>query len=86
MFNKSFHKYIFVLLMPTVALMGCQKFLDQKPITELGTEQVFSDVPSATKAVASAYSRLVGDAGYGIRVSLYYPLDNDEMQGPNWCW
>ncbi len=82
MFNKSFHKYIFALLMPTVALVGCQKFLDQKPITELGTEQVFSDVPSATKAVASAYSRLVGDAGYGIRVSLYYPLDNDEMQGP----
>jgi len=82
MFNKSFHKYIFVLLLPTVALMGCQKFLDQRPITELGTDQVFSDVPSATKAVASAYSRLVGDAGYGIRVSLYYPLDNDEMQGP----
>ncbi|MGI8637210.1 MAG: RagB/SusD family nutrient uptake outer membrane protein, partial [Segetibacter sp.] len=25
---------------------------------------------------------LVGDAGYGIRLSLYYPLDNDEMQGP----
>ena len=68
--------------MPTVALVGCQKFLDQRPITELGTEQVFRDVPSATKAVASAYSRLVGDAGYGIRVSLYYPLDNDEMQGP----
>ena len=82
MFNKSFHKYIFVLLLPTIALVGCQKFLDQKPITELGTEQVFSDVPSATKAVISAYSRLVGDAGYGIRVSLYYPLDNDEMQGP----
>ncbi|MFM2392223.1 MAG: hypothetical protein RLZZ546_200, partial [Bacteroidota bacterium] len=82
MFNKSFHKYIFALLMPTIALVGCQKFLDQRPITELGTEQVFSDVPSATKAVASAYSRLVGDAGYGIRVSLYYPLDNDEMQGP----
>jgi hypothetical protein len=25
---------------------------------------------------------MVGDAGYGIRVSLYYPLDTDEMQGP----
>ncbi len=82
MFNKSFHKYIFVLLVPTIALMGCQKYLDQRPITELGTEQVFSNVENATKAVASAYSRLVGDAGYGIRVSLYYPLDNDEMQGP----
>ena len=28
------------------------------------------------------YSRLVGDAAYGIRLSLYYPVDNDEMQGP----
>jgi hypothetical protein len=25
----------------------------------------------------------VGDAGYGIRLSLYYPVDNDEMQGPS---
>jgi hypothetical protein len=62
--------------------MSCKKYLDQQPITELGTEQVFSDVPNATKAVASAYSRLVGDAGYGIRLSLYYTVDNDEMQGP----
>jgi hypothetical protein len=43
---------------------------------------VFSDVPSALKALAGVYSRMVGDAGYGIRVSLYYPLDTDEMQGP----
>jgi starch-binding outer membrane protein, SusD/RagB family len=32
--------------------------------------------------LAGVYSRLVGDAGYGIRLSLYYPLDTDEMQGP----
>ncbi|MEY4331831.1 MAG: hypothetical protein RLZZ196_569, partial [Bacteroidota bacterium] len=73
---------IFVFLAPAVFLMSCKKYLDQQPITELGTEQVFSDVPNATKAVASAYSRLVGDAGYGIRLSLYYTVDNDEMQGP----
>ncbi len=24
----------------------------------------------------------MGDQGYGIRVSLYYTVDNDEMQGP----
>lgn len=68
---------IFVL-----AITSCNKFLDQKPITEVSTETVFSDVPSAYKALAGVYSRLVGDAAYGIRVSLYYPLDNDEMQGP----
>jgi starch-binding outer membrane protein, SusD/RagB family len=64
-------------------VMGsCKKYLDQKPITDVSTEIVFKDVSSAYKAIAGVYSRLVGDAGFGIRVSLYYPLDNDEMQGP----
>lgn len=62
---------------------GCRKYLDQKPITELGADQVFNDVPSTYKALAGVYSRLVGDQAYGIRLSLYYPLDNDEMQGPS---
>ncbi len=61
---------------------SCKKFLDQRPITEVTEEVVFKDVASTYKAIAGVYSRLVGDAGYGIRVSLYYPLDNDEMQGP----
>ena len=82
MINKSFYKYFLALLLPITILSGCKKYLDQKPITELGADMVFSDVPNATKAVVSVYSRLVGDAGYGIRVSLYYPVDNDEMQGP----
>lgn len=62
--------------------VGCKKYLDQQPITEVGPEQVFSSVATTRQAVVAAYSRLVGDQGYGIRVSLYYPLDNDEMQGP----
>ena len=82
MFNKSSYKYFLALLLPITVLTGCKKYLDQTPITELSTQVVFSDVESATKAVASVYSRLVGDAGYGIRLSLYYPVDNDEMQGP----
>jgi hypothetical protein len=65
-----------------LSLNSCNKFLDQKPITDVSTDVVFSDVPSALKAIAGVYSRMVGDAGYGIRVSLYYPLDTDEVQGP----
>lgn len=65
-----------------VALGSCKKYLDQKPITEVSTNTVFGDVPSAYKALIAAYSRLSGDNGYGIRISLYFPLDNDEMQGP----
>jgi hypothetical protein len=82
MMNKLFTKNVAYLVAAVLLVTGCSKFLDQKPITEASTDLVFKDVPSVTKALASVYSRLVGDAGYGIRVSLYYPLDNDEMQGP----
>lgn len=71
-----------VALIALLTLGACQKFLDQRPITEPTADLVFSDVPNAYKALCGAYSRLVGDAGYGIRLSLYYTVDNDEMQGP----
>ncbi|HSC53336.1 MAG TPA: RagB/SusD family nutrient uptake outer membrane protein [Phnomibacter sp.] len=71
-----------VLVAGVVMTTSCEKFLDQQPITEVGPEQVFSDVPNAYKSLIGVYSRLMGDQAYGIRVSLYYPLDTDEMQGP----
>jgi starch-binding outer membrane protein, SusD/RagB family len=77
--NNIFIPFILLIFLFSA---GCKKFLDQQPITELGPEQAFKDVPSAYKSLAAVYSRLVGDQGYGIRLSLYYPLDNDEMQGP----
>ena len=82
MINKLISKNAIYLVTVILLLTGCTKFLDQRPTTEVSTDLVFSDVPSVTKALASVYSRLVGDAGYGIRLSLYYPVDNDEMQGP----
>jgi len=69
-------------LLCLLAATGCKKYLDQKPITDVDEAVVFKDVASTYKALAGVYSRLVGDAGYGIRLSLYYPVDNDEMQGP----
>lgn len=65
-----------------LVLGSCKKYLNQQPITEVGPELVFTDVASTYKALSGAYSRLVGDAGFGIRLSLYYTVDNDEMQGP----
>ena len=82
MISKYINKLTLTLALSITLFVSCQKYLDQKPITEVSSELVFSDVPSATKAIAGVYSRLVGDAAYGIRLSLYYPVDNDEMQGP----
>ncbi|HTE11421.1 MAG TPA: RagB/SusD family nutrient uptake outer membrane protein [Chitinophagaceae bacterium] len=78
-FNKS------ILITATLILLtlgGCKKYLDQQPITAVGADVVFSDVASTYKALSGVYSRLVGDAGFGIRLSLYYTVDTDEMQGP----
>jgi len=65
-----------------LVLGSCKKFLDQQPITEVGPEIVFNDVSSTRNALAGVYSRLTGDQGYGIRLSLYYTVDTDETQGP----
>src|SRR5262245_61559957 len=70
------------ILTACFAATGCKKYLDQQPITAVDPQVVFKDVASTHKAIAGVYARLVGDAGYGIRLSLYYPVDNDEMQGP----
>ncbi len=81
--NRYFNKLNIAIVICLLLISGgCKKFLNQTPITEVGSDKVFADAPSAYKALVGVYSRLVGDAGYGIRVSLYYPVDNDETQGP----
>ena len=79
---KYFNKIIIGTIGSLMLLTGCKKFLNQTPITEADPQFVFSDVPNTYKALAGVYSRLSGDNGYGIRISLYYTVDNDEMQGP----
>lgn len=61
---------------------SCKKFLDKQPTTEFGPDYVFSDVPSTLHALAGVYAQLAGDQGYGKVLSLYFPVDNDETQGP----
>lgn len=83
--NTNFLKKILPLsaaVIFTIANSGCKKYLDQQPITDVDPSVVFKDVPSTYKALAGVYSQLSGDNGFGIRLSLYYTLDNDEMQGP----
>lgn len=81
--TKYFYKLTVITAVSAVLLLGSyKKFLDQQPITDVSADVVFTDVASTYKALPGVYSRLVGDAGFGIRFSLYYTVDNDEMQGP----
>jgi hypothetical protein len=81
-FMKKFFIYFLVIGGSCLSLLSCKKFLDKQPITEFGPGFVFSDSETALHAIAGVYAQLAGDQGYGKVLSLYYPVDNDETQGP----
>src|SRR6187401_1686272 len=81
--KSKLYKYILVVLVVIALLSSCQDYLTVNPVTEFGPDYVFGNVENATRAVLGAYATLGGDAAYGIRVSMYYPYDNDEMMGPS---
>jgi starch-binding outer membrane protein, SusD/RagB family len=62
-------------------ISSCKKYLDVKPVSAFDPGYVFGNIPNARNAVLGAYASMTGDNGYGIRLSMYYPYDNDEMMG-----
>jgi len=60
---------------------SCKKYLEPAAVSSFSADYVFSNVQNAQKAVLSAYAQMEGDNGYGIRISMYYAYDNDEMIG-----
>src|ERR1700750_3485794 len=81
---KNQNKYVLYLIAVIAIAIGsgsCKKYLQVQPISSFGADYVFGNVPNAQKAVFGAYSSLTGDAGYGIRLSMYYPYDEDIMMG-----
>lgn len=74
-------KYLLVVLTLIAPVYSCKDYLDVNPVSSFGPDYVFSNVENATKAVLGVYAMLGGDQAYGIRISMYYPYDNDEMMG-----
>ena len=55
-------------------LAGCRQYLEVQPQSQVSIQDAFSSVATATNAVIGVYDELMGDNGYGIRISLYYCL------------
>lgn len=72
---------IFILLM-CVGFLSCKDYLELNPLAATSTAQSFSNLTYATKSVLGVYRTMAGGNAYGIRLSLVYPYDNDEM----WCF
>jgi starch-binding outer membrane protein, SusD/RagB family len=70
-----------LLIVIATGVSSCKRYLEVEPVSSFGTDYIFSNVVNAEKAVLGIYYRLTGDNGYGIRVSMYYPYDDDLMMG-----
>ena len=68
-----------MFLAMTFSVNSCKDFMEVQPVSQYSVAQVFSDVSNATAALVGVYDELMGDNGYGIRISQYYPFDSDEM-------
>ncbi|WP_324673024.1 RagB/SusD family nutrient uptake outer membrane protein [Hymenobacter sp. GOD-10R] len=64
----------------SLGVSSCKDYLEVNPTAVDTPETIFSNVSGATSAIIGAYDPLSGDAGYGNRLSSYYPFDSDEMQ------
>ena len=80
--KKFIYRIIALAAIATTSVFSsCQKFLDEKPNAAFSIDASFSTVATATESVMGVYAKLSGDSGYGIRLSMYFPVDNDEMTG-----
>ncbi|MGB8193666.1 MAG: RagB/SusD family nutrient uptake outer membrane protein [Chitinophagaceae bacterium] len=79
--TNRFYKWMVCVAAVALVLTSCKRYLEVEPISSFGADYVFDNVVNAQKAVLGAYSPLTGDNGYGIRISMYYPYDEDNMMG-----
>lgn len=66
----------------SLLIISCNKYLQENPITSYGHNIVFGSVADAQKALIGVYAELAGDQGYGVRLSMYYSVDADDICGP----
>ncbi|MVN21341.1 RagB/SusD family nutrient uptake outer membrane protein [Mucilaginibacter arboris] len=71
-----------ILTVVSMSVSSCKKYLTEKPVASFSTDAAFQNVTTATDVVLGVYQKLAGDAGYGIRLSFYFSVDNDEFLGP----
>ena len=71
-----------ILFAGATLLSSCKKFIELQPISGSSAGVVFGNVATTQQALMGVYGCLTGDQGYGIRLSMYYTVDNDELMGP----
>jgi hypothetical protein len=63
-----------------LSLSSCKKYLDIENPSTLSKEAVFSSVSNTNSAIVGVYAMLIGDNGYGNRISSLFPQSADDFK------
>lgn len=63
-----------------LTLSSCKKYLDVENPSTLSQEAIFNSTSYTESAVVGVYNKLMGDDGYGSRISLLYPMAADDFK------
>ncbi|HEY0067361.1 MAG TPA: RagB/SusD family nutrient uptake outer membrane protein [Flavisolibacter sp.] len=63
-----------------LALPSCKKYLDVENPSTISQEATFNSVSYAESALIGVYNQLMGDNGYGSRISILYPMAADDFK------
>ncbi len=72
-------KFFLMLLLGSVMTMGCQKILDQKPLSSLNATTAFTSGPAVTAGLLGAYNSLQNASYYGTDYTLLCDLEADNL-------
>lgn len=59
---------------------SCDEFLDAENISNSNEEQQFDSTADTFTALIGVYNQVIGDDGYGQRISLYFPQSGDDFK------
>jgi hypothetical protein len=80
--NKHIHFNVLMLAAFTglLVLPSCKKYLDVENPSTISQDAVFNSVSYTNSAVIGVYNKLMGDNGYGSRISILYPMAADDFK------
>ena len=77
------HKLLIAILSCALTfstVTSCDKFLDAENISNSNEEQQFDSTADTFTALIGVYNQIIGDDGYGQRISLYFPQSGDDFK------
>lgn len=74
-------KVLLLALLPATTMMtSCKKYFDADNPSTISQDAVFSSEAYTESAVTGVYAMLIGDNGYGNRISCLYPQSGDDFK------